>query len=177
MHDHASIVRNTADYLQNKSPWRAVETEVQLPLTLDMKKMRQADVVAWNRQGREFYIVECKAGWNDFLRDHKFMECEQWCTYMAFAVPEELAEAARLRMEEYDGPKAYGGVGLLVTPNDFSDRRMVRKPAHRPMETGAYMMMVEQWAASCRSRLIGARMKITEWEYRWKMRHVTRDES
>ena len=163
VHDHLSIVNNTVAYLQNKRQWRAIETEMMLPKTPSMKKVRQADVVAWNRYDREFYIVECKAAWNDFQRDHKWLEYKDWCHYMAFAVPEELAEAARLWME--DCP-VYKGIGLLVIPNDFSDRRMVRRPARRPMAKSAYWMMVEQWATSCRSRLIGARLKVVELEYK-----------
>lgn len=172
VHNHLSIINNTVTYLQNKSQWRSVETEMLLPKTPDMKKLRQADVVAWNRRDQEFYIVECKASWNDFMRDMKFMEYKGWCTYMAFAVPEELAEAARLWMEDRDGPRAFGGVGLLVIPNDYTDRRMVRRPKRRPMENDAYWLMVEQWAASCRSRLVGARMRIGELEYQWRNRNL-----
>lgn len=168
---HLSVITNTVAYLQNKGQWQSVETEMQLPKTPDMKKLRQADVVAWNRRDQEFYIVEAKASWNDFMRDMKFMEYKDWCTWMAFAVPEELATAARIWMDERDGPRAYGGVGLLVIPNDYTDRRMVRKPERRPMESGVYWMMVEQWAASCRSRLVGARMKIAELEYWAKIGH------
>ena len=172
VHDHASVVTNTVAYLQNKHGWQSVETEMQLPKTSEMKKLRQADVVAWNRRDREFYIIECKATWNDFQRDMKFMECKRWCTWMAFTVPEELAEAARIWMDERDGPSAFGGVGLLVIPNDYTDRRMARRPKRRPMAESAYRMMVEQWAASCRSRLVGARMRIGELEYQWKNRNL-----
>ena len=173
--DHLGVITNTVNYLQNKRGWQSVETEMQLPWVSDMKKHRQADVVAWNRHEREFYLIECKASWNDFQRDMKFMECKRWCTWMAFAVPEELATAARIWMDEHDGPRAFGGVGLLVIPNDYTNRRMVRRPKRRPMNEQMYGMMVEQWAASCRSRLVGARMKITELEYTWKNRNILRD--
>lgn len=164
--DHDGVVSNTVDYLRNKHQWRAaVETEMQLPKTSTMKKIRRADVVAWNQSDREFYIVEAKATWSDFQADMKFMEYKDWCTYMAFAVPEELATPARLWMEDRDGPRAFGGVGLLVIPNDFSARRMVRKPKRRPMSNERYLMMIERWALSCRGRLVGAREKIDELRY------------
>ncbi len=165
VYDHAGIVANTVAYLQNNIKWRSTETEITLPWTPDMKKTRRADVVAWNRHDEEFYIVECKASWADFQGDHKFMEYKGWCTYMAFAVPEELAMAARLWMEERDGPRAYGGVGLLVIPNDtHTPRRMVRKSKKRPMKM-AYYPMLAHWAAACRNRLVDARFKVADLEF------------
>lgn len=169
--DHAGVTRNAIDYLTNAG-WYFIETEVKLPKTPEMKKVRQADVVAWNRGSREVFIIESKASWNDFQRDHKFMEYKDWCHFMAFAVPEELAQAARLWMEDHDGPRAYGGVGLLVIPNVFGSCRMVRRPERRPMERGAYLMVIEQLASSMRSRLVGARVQIAEWEYKWKFRNL-----
>ncbi len=169
--DHLGVIKNTVAYLQNKRGWQSVETEMQLPLVPEMKKLRQADVVAWNRHEREFYIVEAKAGWNDFQRDMKFMECKRWCTWMAFAVPEELAAAARIWMDEHGGSRAFGGVGLLVISNDNTNRRMVRRPTRRPMDEQMYGMMIEQWAASCRSRLVGARLKVADLEYWAKIGH------
>lgn len=170
--DHDAVVKGAVDWLQNNSRWRSVESEVVLPYTPDMKKSRVADVVAWNRRDRAFYIIECKASWNDFLRDHKFLEYRRWCNYFTFAVPEELAEAARLRMENWPG--AYRGVGLLVIPNNFDRRRVVRRAQQQPMDDDRYLMMVEQWAASCRSRLVGARIDLSGWEYRWETRNLER---
>jgi len=169
--DHAAVTKNAVDYLTNAG-WYFIETEVQLPKTPEMKKVRVADVVAWNRRDRAVFIVESKASWNDFQRDHKFMEYKDWCHFMAFAVPEELAQAARMWMDEHNGPRAYGGVGLLVISNDFSPRRMVRTPERRPMERSAYLMVVEQLASSMRSRLVGTRIRIDELEYKWKTRNL-----
>ena len=169
--DHTGVIRNAVDYLTNAG-WYFIETEVQLPQTPDMKKVRQADVLAWDRRKREVFIIEAKATWGDFQRDRKFMEYKGWCHYLSFAVPEELAQAARLWMEEHDTPRAYGGVGLLVIPNDFGPRRMVRKPERRPMEHDAYPQVVAQLASSMRSRLVGARMRIDELEYLWKTRNL-----
>lgn len=169
--DHTAVTRNAVDYLTNAG-WPFIETEVWLPKTPEMKKVRIADVVAWNRSEREVFIVESKASWNDFQRDRKFMEYKDWCHLMAFAVPEELATAARLWMDERNGPRAYGGVGLLVIPNDFGRRRMVRRPERRLMANSAYLMVVEQLASSMRSRLVGVRIQITEWEYKWKARNL-----
>lgn len=170
--DHAGVVANTIAYLANNHKWRSAETEITLPWTPDMKKTRRADVVAWNRHDEEFYIVECKASWADFQGDHKFMEYKGWCTYLAFAVPEELATAAKLWMEDHDGPRSYGGVGLLVIPNDIhTARRMVRKSKKRAMGE-AYYPMLAHWAAACHSRLVAERWKSEELEMRWKNRNL-----
>lgn len=163
VHDHPSVVENVVSYLQNSHTWRnAIEIEMRLPKTPDMKKLRRADVVAWDRDGHEFYVIECKATWNDFQRDRKWLEYRAWCHYMAFAVPEELAEAARLWMDDWP---VYKDIGLLVIPNDYSTKRMVRKPARQSMSQAKYLMMIERWATSCRSRLVGARLQIAELEY------------
>lgn len=169
--DHEGVVRNAVDYLHN-ARWYFVETEITLPKTPTMKKVRIADVLAWNPRERTVYIIEAKASWSDFQQDHKFMEYKEWCHLMAFAVPEELATAARLWMDERDDPRAYGGVGLLVIPNDFGPRRMVRKPERRLMTRGAYPMVIERLALSMHSRLLGKRMQIAEIEARWKTRNL-----
>lgn len=165
--DHAAVVKATTEWFQNKNLWRSVEAEMSMPQNEPSAVIRRADVIAWNSDGREFYIIEAKAQWNDFIRDRKFFDYRKWCTWFAFAVPEELAACARKRMEAVPG--WYEGVGLLVIPNDFSSRRMVRRPAENKMSRPTYMKMVERWATSCRNRLVGARIKIAELEY-WDMR-------
>ncbi len=162
--DHAAVVKAIIEWFQNKSKWRAAEAEMSLPQAEPSSVIRRADVIAWNRDDHEFYIIEAKAQWNDFIRDRKFFEYQKWCTWFAFAVPEELAACARKRMEAVPG--WYEGVGLLVIPNAFGNRRMIRRPAENKMSRPTYTKMVEQWAASCRSRLVGERLKVAELEYR-----------
>lgn len=159
--DHAAVVNGTIEWFLNKNPWRP---EAEMALPSDGDKERRADIVAWNRKGREFYIVEAKAQWNDFVRDRKFFDYRKWCTWFAFAMPEELVASARKRMDEIPG--WYEGVGLLVIPNAAGLHRMVRQPKPYKMTPATYTKMVEQWAASCRSRLVGARIKIGELEWR-----------
>ncbi len=177
--DHDGVTKNVVEYLGNKPEWRIAETEMVLP---PMPKdddfgrtsrgvERRADVMAWNPRDREFYIFECKANWGDFFRDHKFIDYKKWCNLFAFAVPEELAVAVRLRMEDVGG---YKGVGLLVIPNDSGRRRMVRKPVRRKWDKGEYQKVVERWAMSCQNRLIGTRLEIARLEYQWKMRNLER---
>lgn len=160
--DHAAVVKSVVEWFQNKSKWRAAETEMPLPQT---EPERRADVLAWNQNDREFYIIEAKAGWNDFVRDRKFHDYRKWCNWFAFAVPEELVASALRRMNDPDVPRRYGGVGLLVIPNDFGPRRMVRRPTKYEMPEQTYMQMVERWGKSCWGRLIGARQKIAEQEF------------
>lgn len=159
--DHTAVINGVIEWFQNKAQWRAVETEMKLPQT---EPERRVDLISWNRSGREFYIIEAKAQWNDFVRDRKFFDYQKWCNWFAFAVPEELAACARRRME--DIPGWYEGVGLLVIPNDFSPRRMVRRPAKNEMTGQTYEMMVEQWAWLCHGRMFDARRKIAELEWR-----------
>jgi len=158
--DHESVINGVVEWFLNKNPWRP---EVEMALPSGGAKERRADIVAWNRKGREFYIVEAKAQWNDFVRDRKFFDYRKWCTWFAFAMPEELVACARKRMDEIPG--WYEGVGLLVIPNHYGAHRMVRPPDQYKMTPTTYTKMVEQWAASCRSRLVGARVKIAELEY------------
>lgn len=168
---HTDVINGVVDWLLNKSEWRWIEKEMQLPPGAKhlgvYPPIRQADVVAWNRRDREVYIIEAKAHWDDFLRDHKFMEYRQWCHWFAFAVPEELAPYAKLRME--DVPGWYEGVGLLVIPNGGGRRRMIRRPEKAKVSWQKYRSMIEQCAASARSRLVGARMQIAELE--WRLEH------
>ena len=127
--DHTAVVKNTVEWFQNKNQWQSVEVEMSLPQDKPSSTIRRADIVAWDRGGQEFYIIEAKSQWNDFIRDRKFFEYRKWCTWFAFAVPEELAACARKRMEAVPG--WYEGVGLLVIPNAFGNRRMIRRPAVR----------------------------------------------
>lgn len=183
--DHAAVTKAVVEWFQNKSQWRMVETEMAMPTSrrTDMTRrprtstiIRRADVIAFNSTDHEFYIIEVKAQWNDFLRDHKFSDYRKWCDWFAFAVPEELAECARWRMEDAPG-RQYEGVGLLVIPNDYSNRRMVRRPKRREMDQETYTAMVERWGQSCWGRLIGTRGRIAELEYQWKNRNLERDEA
>lgn len=174
--DHDGVERNVVEYLGNKPEWRIAETEMVLPPMPAEDNgrpisgvERRADVMAWNPRDQEFIIFECKANWRDFSNDRKFVDYKKWCNLFAFAVPEELAVAARLRME--DG-SAYEGVGLLVIPNDFGHRRMVRKPVRREWEEGEYEKVVERWAMSCQNRLIGTRLEIARLQYQWKTRNM-----
>lgn len=162
--DHAAVVNGTTEWFLNKSEWRP---EAEMALPSDGGKDRRADIVAWNRKGREFYIIEAKGQWNDFVRDRKFFDYRKWCTWFAFAMPEELVACARKRMDEIPG--WYEGVGLLVIPNAAAPHRMVRRPVPSKMTPATYTKMVEQWAASCRSRLVGARIKIDDLE--WRLDH------
>lgn len=172
--DHNGVVKNVVEYLGNKAEWRIAETEMCLPPMPKKNDLgrtiqgveRRADVMAWNPGGKEFCIFECKASWSDFFRDRKFFDYQKWCNLFAFAVPEELAAAARLRMEYVPG--WYEGVGLLVIPNDYGNRRMVRKPVRREWDEGEYEQMVVRWAMSCQNRLIGTRMEIARLEYETK---------
>ncbi len=171
--DHDGVERNVVEYLGNKPEWRIAETEMVLPpMPAEYNGRpihgveRRADVMAWNPRDSEFIIFECKANWRDFFNDRKFFDYRKWCNLFAFAVPEELAAAARLRME--DVPGWYEGVGLLVIPNDFGHRRMVRKPVRREWEEGEYQDMVARWAMSCQNRLIGTRMEIARLAYEAK---------
>lgn len=165
--DHSAVIKATVEWFMNKSHWHSTETEMDLPQDKPSSKIRRADVIAWNRTDQEFYIVEAKAQWNDFVRDRKFLEYRQWCNWFVFAMPEELAASAQKRMD--DVPGWYEGVGLLVIPNDFSPRRLTRRPTRSPMTKPTYTKMVEQWAASCRNRLVGERMKVAELKY-WDRR-------
>lgn len=168
--DHTAVINNTIEWFQHKNQWQSVEIEMSLPQDKPSSIIRRADIIAWNRNNREFYIIEAKAQWNDFVRDRKFFEYRKWCTWFAFAVPEELAACARKRMDAVPG--WYEGVGLLVIPNAFGSRRMVRRPTENKMSRPMYTKMVEQWAASCRSRLVGERIKVGELEYRLPRRQV-----
>ena len=172
--DHNGVIKNVVDYLGNKPEWRIAETEMILP---PMPKEdgfgrtirgveRRADVMSWNPRDQEFIIFECKASWSDFHRDRKFMDYQKWCNMFAFAVPEELATAVRLRME--DVPGWYEGVGLLIIPNDFGNRRMVRKPVRREWDKGEYEKMIERWAMSCHNRLVDTRFEITQLKHEAK---------
>ncbi len=171
--DHDGVEQNVVEYLGNKPEWRIAETEMVLPPMPKENDFgrkirgieRRADVMAWNQRDQEFIIFECKANWRDFFNDHKFVDYKKWCNVFAFAVPEELAVAVRLRMEDVGG---YEGVGLLVIPNDFGHRRMVRKPVRREWEKGEYQRMVERWAESCQNRLIGTRLEISRLQYEAK---------
>ncbi len=175
--DHDSVERNVVEYLGNKPEWRIAETEMVLPPMPKENDFgrtvrgveRRADVMAWNPRDSEFIIFECKANWRDFFNDHKFIDYKKWCNLFAFAVPEELAVAVRLRMEDVG---AYEGVGLLVIPNGFGQRRMVRKPVRRDWEEGEYHKMIERWAMSCQNRLIGTRIEIARLQYQWKSRNT-----
>lgn len=171
--DHDGVAKNVIEYLGNQSQWRIAETEMVLPPMPAEGTFgpmngveRRADVMAWNPRDQEFIIFECKASWSDFHRDRKFFDYRKWCNLFAFAVPEELAAAARLRME--DVPGWYDGVGLLVIPNDYGHRRMVLKPTHREWDKGDYQKMVERWAMSCHNRLIGTRMEIAQLKHEAK---------
>ena len=172
--DHDGVIKSVVEYLGNKPEWRIAETEMVLPPMPKEKDFgrtkcgieRRADVMAWNPGSEEFIIFECKASWSDFFKDRKFMDYKKWCNLFAFAVPEELAVAARLRME--DVPGWYEGVGLLVIPNDFGHRRMVRKPVRREWDEDDYQKVVTRWAMSCQNRLIGTRMEIARLAYEVK---------
>lgn len=171
--DHDGVIKNVVEYLGNKPEWRIAETEMVLPPMPAEDNSRpingverRADVMAWNPRDKEFCIFECKASWQDFFRDRKFFDYQKWCNLFAFAVPEELAIAARLRME--DVPGWYEGVGLLIIPNDFGNRRMVRKPVRRKWDKGEYQKVVERWAMSCQNRLIGTRVEIAQLKYEAK---------
>ena len=155
--DTLAITKAVIEWFQNKSQWRMVEEEMQLPRMVVSDAERRADVVAFNYTEHKFYIVEVKVGWNDFVRDRKFRDYRKWCNWFAFAVPEELAACARRRMD--DIPGWYEGVGLLVIPNDFSPRRLVRRAKEYDMPEQAYALMVERWGRSCWGRLIGARQE------------------
>ncbi len=178
--DHDGVAKNVVEYLGNKPEWRIAETEMVLPPMPKKNDFgrtirgieRRADVMAWNPRDQEFYIFECKANWRDFFNDRKFFDYQKWCNLFAFAVPEELATAVRLRME--DVPGWYEGVGLLVIPNNFGHRRMVRKPVRRKWDEDEYQKMVERWAMSCQNRLIGTRLEIAQLQYQWKMRNQAR---
>ncbi len=178
--DHDGVAKNVVEYLGNKPEWRIAETEMVLPPMPKKNDFgrtirgveRRADVMAWNPRDQEFYIFECKANWRDFFNDRKFFDYRKWCNLFAFAVPEELAVAVRLRME--DVPGWYEGVGLLVIPNDFGHRRMVRKPVRREWDEGEYQKVVERWAMSCQNRLIGTRLEIARLQYQWKTRNQER---
>ena len=170
--DHIGVTNNVIEYLGNKPEWRIAETEMVLPPMPKKDQFsgravrgveRRADVMAWNPQDQEFIIFECKASWSDFHRDRKFFDYRKWCNYFTFAVPEELATAARLRME--DVPGWYAGVGLLVIPNDFGNRRMVIKPVRREWDEDDYQKMVGRWAMSCHNRLIGTRAEIANLKF------------
>lgn len=161
--DHKAVINNTVEWFQNKNQWHSVEIEMSLPQDKPSSTIRRADIISWDRSGHQFYIIEAKAQWNDFFRDRKFLEYLKWCTWFAFAVPEELASCAKKRME--DVPGWYEGVGLLVIPNAYGNRRLIRQPTENKMSRPTYTKMVEQWAASCRSRLIGERIKVAELKY------------
>ncbi len=178
--DTPAITTAVVEWFQNKSKWRAVETEMALPTSLRRKTtpksapstiIRRADVIAFNPTDHEFYIIEIKAQWNDFIRDRKFFDYRRWCDWFAFAVPEELATCARRRME--DIPGWYEGVGLLVIPNDFGPRRMARRPKQSKMTRSDYVKMTERWGKSCWGRLIGLRSKIAELE--WRLRDLSEE--
>ena len=172
--DHDGVIKSVVEYLDNKPEWRIAETEMVLPPMPKENDFgrtkcgieRRADVMAWNPGSEEFIIFECKASWSDFFKDRKFMDYKKWCNLFAFAVPEELAVATRLRME--DVPGWYEGVGLLVIPNDFGHRRMVRKPVRRKWDEDDYQKVVTRWAMSCQNRLIGTRMEIAHLAYEVK---------
>ena len=176
--DHDGVIKNVVEYLGNKPEWRIAETEMILPPMPKEEDFgrtkygieRRADVMSWNPGGQEFIIFECKASWSDFFRDHKFVDYKKWCNLFSFAVPEELATAARLRMEE--SPDLYEGVGLLVIPNDFGNRRMIRKPVRRDWDKGEYEKMTERWAMSCHNRLIGTRLEIAQLKFEIKSLRV-----
>jgi hypothetical protein len=178
--DHAAVTKAVIEWFQNKSQWRAAETEMALPTSPRRKAtpksapstiVRRADVIAFNSADHEFYIIEVKAQWNDFHQDRKFFDYRKWCNWFAFAVPEELAVCARRRMD--DIPGWYEGVGLLVIPNDYSDRRMVRRPKKYEMSDEDYRSMAERWGLSCWGRLIGTRTKIAELE--WQLKNIRSD--
>ncbi len=170
---HFGVAENVVEYLGNKPEWRIAETEMVLPPMPEEGTFgpmngveRRADVMAWNPRDQEFYIFECKASWSDFHRDHKFVDYTKWCNLFAFAVPEELAAAARLRMQEK--PDLYKNAGLLVIPNDYGHRRMVIKPVRREWDEDEYQKMIERWAMSCHNRLIGTRREIAQLKYEAK---------
>ena len=152
--DTNAVTTAVVEWFQNKAKWRMVETEMALPAK-PAETQRRGDVIAWNREDQEFYIVEVKTQWNDFLRDRKFFDYRRWCNWFAFAVPEELAACAKKRMDAIDG--WYKGVGLLVIPNDFGNRRMVRRPVKNDMPHADYVTMLERWGQSCWGRLLGLR--------------------
>ena len=157
--DHTSVINAAVQWFGNRSGWWWVESEMALPQD---DPPRIADVVAWNRSERQFFIIEAKAGWKDFHQDRKFLDYRKWCHWFAFAMPEELVSAALRRMD--DVPGWYEGVGLLLVPNGFGPKRMVRRPKKQTMPEELYLRMVEQCAASVRSKLFGARLRITHLE-------------
>lgn len=164
--DTPAITKAVIEWFQNKSKWRMVEAEMALPT------MHRADVIAWNQDDRQFYIVEVKAQWNDFVRDRKFLKYRQWCDWFAFAVPEELVACVRRRMDEIPG--WYEGVGLLVIPNDFSPRRMVRRPKRSEMNESDYSNMVARWGRSCWGRIFDLRAENASLRYQWERRNLER---
>ncbi len=155
--DTSAVTKAVIEWFQNKSQWRMVEAEMALPCN------RRADVIAANYVDREFYIIKVKAQWNDFVRDRKFFDYRKWCDWFAFAVPEELASCARKRMDEIPG--WYEDVGLLVIPNDYGSRRLVRRPVKNKMTRANYLKMTERWGKSCWGRLLDARAKNAELEW------------
>lgn len=157
--DHKSVIEAAVQWLGNKAGWWWIEREMALPQN---DPPRIADVIAWNRREKQFYIIEAKAGWKDFHRDRKFLDYRKWCNWFAFAMPEELVQAALRRMD--DVQDWYEGVGLLLVPNGFGPRRMVRRPKKRGMPKDLYWAMVEQCAASSHSRLFDARLRINQLE-------------
>lgn len=147
--DTPAVTAAVLDWFGNKAKWRTATAEMALP------NDQRADVIALNRTDHEFYIIEVKTKWNDFMRDRKFFTYRQWCDWFAFAVPEELAACARKRMDMVPG--WYEGVGLLVIPNDFSPRRMVRRPTQSKMVHEDYVKMLERWGQSCWGRIFDLR--------------------
>jgi hypothetical protein len=168
--DTPAVTKSVVEWFQNKNKWRAVETEMAMPAK-PTEVQRRADVIAFNPTDHEFYIIEVKTQWNDFVRDRKFFDYRKWCDWFAFAVPEELAACARRRMD--DVPGWYEGVGLLVIPNDYGNRRMVRRPTQYKMTRSNYTKMIERWGLSCWGRLIGTRAKIAELE--WRLKNIKDD--
>ena len=161
--DTSAVTKAVIEWFQNKSQWRMVEAEMALPITNRADIIRRADIIAANYTDREFYIVEVKAQWNDFIRDRKFLEYRKWCDWFAFAMPEELISCARKRMDEIPG---YDGVGLLMIPNSYGARRLVRRPVKNKMTRANYLKMAERWGKSCWGRLLDARAKNAELEWR-----------